>query len=160
MDTTEPNTSAISTPIPMADIPQDRYGVPGYSEGESARDTMPQGSGQTGSGTVTALPAARSHLHEENPALAEAAIKANQQPAPSDPVLQQLAALTSRVETLEKSYETLADAHNTLIGQVSTRTNVEADVAALVKAAEAAEPFIARLKHLFEVHWAGKFPSL
>lgn len=131
----------------------DHGGVETYNPATGETTISPRdGSGQiVGSGgTASALPAIMPAAPAiDDAVMRDAAMTANRQPAPSDPLAQQLAAMETRVRALEQAAESTAGA----------RTNIEADVAALVKHAENSEPLLARIKHLFDVHWAGKFPD-
>lgn len=81
----------------------------------------------------------------------EAALGTNQSPAPTDPVLQQIAAIESRVTSVETivNATTPPEYHARLLA-------LEETVAALIKLAEEAAPWWTKIVHLFDVHFSGK----
>ena len=167
----DPISTPISTTIDSAPGGGPRSGTePGTSgtsaaSSESANVTGPGWSGIGGAGaefdhlSLQAGTIARTGASVEQ--AINAALEANQMPAPSDPMEQQLASMASRLATAETVLNALAN--NPAIGggpvMAARLTNAENTLAALVKAAEEAEPLYARLKHLFDVHWAGKIPG-
>jgi hypothetical protein len=96
----------------------------------------------------------------------EAATMQNQAPAPSDPVMQQLASLHARVTGVENVTNVLAGAigagamgagvSQTAAPIISRIGKVEAAVESLANFAETAAPLFERLKSLF-AHFGGKF---
>lgn len=116
------------------------------------------GSGQSGGGTADALPAAsvqadepRSLVHEEAPELAAAAMAANQQPAPTDPIEQIVSQLHTRVSALED----MAAQPSTAAEIASLRSVVDS----VINWMETQAPLMDKVWHLFNVHWAGKMPE-
>lgn len=126
--------------------------------------TDSSGSGQFGGGTATALPAAmdqslvsdarareRSLVHIEAPELAAAAMAANQQPAPTDPIEQIVSQLHTRVAALED----MAAQPSTVAEIASLRSAVDSVISWM----ETQAPMMDKVAHLFNVHWAGKMPE-
>lgn len=125
------------------------------------------GGGQTGGGTATALPTAperigfepgdtligveRSLVHSEAPELAAAALAANQQPAPTDPIEQIVSQLHTRVSALED----MAAQPSTAAEIASLRSTVDS----VINWMETQAPLMDKVRHLFNVHWAGKMPE-
>lgn len=137
-------------------------------------DTSGSGGGQSGSGTVpgSASPTAPAldvgtfvagieHAALQAGSIAalgataetaiEAALGTNQAPAPTDPIVQQVQWLNSRVQSVEQVVNALAPAnvHDRLLAAEQT-------IAALATAAEQSAPLFAKVWHFFEVHLGGK----
>lgn len=138
------------------------------------------GRGQSGGGTADTLPAAqdkvtvvehvtpvsttllagefapnggveRSLVHIEAPELAAAALAANQQPAPTDPIEQIVSQLHTRVTALED----MAAQPSSTAEIASLRSAVDS----VINWMETQAPLMDKVWHLFNVHWAGKVPD-
>lgn len=141
-------------------------------------DAAGLGGGQSGSGIVSALPAAQMDVPAQadlelvsrdamqaaavetsgaasNTDLAQAAIQANNQPAPANELEARVNTLTQRIAYLETQLNLAVSPSLSPTAQAQLM-NMEAQINRVVSIVADHVPLLERVRNLFDKHWSGK----